>query len=206
MKPSSHSPRNFRRHSLAALAAACGLAIGLMQAVPAPAGEMKVFTDRPPTEEEVSNILFPELNKMGEGKTRGIDRGIVFINKDPNAQAKAEQPQDREFGMAVEFAYDSANIKTEAEPYLDSLGDVLASNRAIEFSIYVVGFTDARGTEAYNMDLSKRRADAVKDYLVRVHGVDPGRLITLGKGESELLDPSHPDSAANRRVEFRRVQ
>jgi outer membrane protein OmpA-like peptidoglycan-associated protein len=203
MKPTSHSARTTRRLFLAA----CCLAAGLAYGIPAAADEMKVFTDRPPTSEEVSNILFPELNKMGQGKTRGIDRGIVFTNKDPKGQdpQQAEAPA-REFGMAVEFAYDSARILDDAAPYLDSLGNVLAGNRAIEFAIYVVGHTDAQGTDEYNLTLSQRRADAVKDYLVRVHGVDPERLITVGKGETELLDPADPASAANRRVEFRRIQ
>lgn len=206
MKPTSHNSRKILRLSLAACCLAASLAYGAY-GLPATAGDMKVFTDRPPTNEEVSNILFPELNEMGQGKTRGIDRGIVFINKDPKAQEQqqAEQPA-REFGMAVEFAYDSAKILDDAAPYLDSLGNVLASNRAIEFAIYVVGHTDAQGTEEYNLSLSQRRADAVKDYLVRVHGVDPERLITVGKGEAELLDPADPASAANRRVEFRRIQ
>lgn len=211
MKPSIHSPCKTRRQpqfakALVAVVAACGLAAGLVQSVPAPAGEMKVFRDRPPTSEEVSNILFPELNEMGTGKTRGIDRGIVFINQDPKAQAKQEPAPAREFGMAVEFAYDSAEIQDESAPYLDSLGGVLSNNRAIEFAIYVVGHTDAQGSEEYNLALSQRRAEAVKEYLVKVHGVDPGRLITVGKGESELLDPADPASAANRRVEFRRIQ
>lgn len=193
---------------MSSLFAVMALTFGTMISTPASAEDLKVFRDRPPTSEEVSNILFPELNKAGQGRTRGIDRGIVFINKDAKApdQAPAQQQQAREFGMAVEFAYDSAEIMDQSAPYLDSLGNVLSNNRAIEFSIYVVGHTDARGTDDYNLALSKRRAESVKTYLVQVHGVDPGRLITVGKGEAELIDQADPDSAANRRVEFKRIQ
>ncbi|MCB2101587.1 MAG: OmpA family protein [Rhodobacterales bacterium] len=182
----------------------------LLASVPALAGDMKQFNERPPTQDEVSKILFPELNDMGQGRTRsGITRGLVFSGS-KGQQARENltpEPQgERAFGMAVEFDFDSARISDSAKPYLDSLGAVLARNRAIEFSLTIVGHTDAKGTDDYNLALSQERALAVERYLVEQHGVDPKRLRVVGVGESEPLDSADPDAAVNRRVEFRRAQ
>ena len=73
-------------------------------------------------------------------------------------------------------------------------------------SFIIVGHTDSIGDENYNLALSQRRAEAVKEYLVSTYSVDPLRLITIGRGESELLDPGNPDNPINRRVEFRRTE
>ena len=64
----------------------------------------------------------------------------------------------------------------------------------------IVGHTDRTGTRAYNDALSRQRADAVKDYLVKEMGVAAERLQTVGKGFSEPVDPKRPYAAGNRRV------
>ncbi len=68
----------------------------------------------------------------------------------------------------------------------------------------ILGHTDATGTPEYNQRLSQRRAEAVKDWLVKRYGMNASRLETVGKGSSELLVPatgSVDDQAPNRRVE-----
>jgi outer membrane protein OmpA-like peptidoglycan-associated protein len=65
----------------------------------------------------------------------------------------------------------------------------------------VAGHTDASGGEAYNQDLSERRADAIKRYLVDKYGINGADLVTVGYGESKLKDPSQPMAEANRRVQ-----
>ena len=62
------------------------------------------------------------------------------------------------------------------------------------------GHTDASGTENYNMILSKKRAGAVKNYLIKYYNISANRLLAKGKGETALLNNALPDSAANRRV------
>jgi len=64
----------------------------------------------------------------------------------------------------------------------------------------VEGYTDASGSKDYNMDLSSKRADAVKVFLVRNYKIDANRLPTQGKGETGLVDKNNPNSAVNRRV------
>ena len=62
------------------------------------------------------------------------------------------------------------------------------------------GHTDATGSDPYNQALSERRADAVRDYLVEQHHIEPQRLVAVGKGKKDLLDPANPEAAVNRRV------
>jgi outer membrane protein OmpA-like peptidoglycan-associated protein len=115
--------------------------------------------------------------------------------KDANADASA-------LSLPVRFAFDSAEIQPAARPQLDALADgiKLLSPKSI---VTVEGHTDAIGSEAYNLELSRARAVAVRDYLVQHHGIDPARLKTVGYGEDRPLEGSSPIAAVNRRVQFR---
>ena len=66
----------------------------------------------------------------------------------------------------------------------------------------VEGHADASGPETYNLTLSERRAHAVRKYLIEQHGVDSTKVLSIGRGESELYDPKDPSAGINRRVEF----
>jgi len=185
------------------------LAIALLATSGSWADDVKQFGKQTPSNAELNRMLFPELSKSGEGRTRGISRGLVFTGRKPDAAAPpaAEKPPaPKAFGMAIEFAFNSAEISAESVASLDQIGSVLSQNRAIEFSITIVGHTDAVGNDGYNQSLSERRAAAVKAYFVENYGVDPTRLATEGRGEAKLIDTANPDAAANRRVEFHRQQ
>ena len=66
----------------------------------------------------------------------------------------------------------------------------------------MAGHTDAKGSAVYNKQLSLKRAEAVKRYLVG-KGIDAGRLDTVGYGSERLLTPDNPQDPSNRRVEIR---
>lgn len=91
-------------------------------------------------------------------------------------------------------------IKTESYPYLDELAGVLA--QAKDWKLSIIGHTDDVGSDAFNLDLSKRRANSVKNYLVS-KGVVDSMVTTDGKGESMPLVPN--DSAENRAINRRVV-
>lgn len=100
------------------------------------------------------------------------------------------------------FDSGSANIQPQSMGVIRQISQVLLQEKGINLSI--IGHTDADGDDASNMKLSKERADAVKSTLVNVYNIDPNRLSTDGKGESEPVgDNATPDGKAqNRRVEF----
>ncbi|MFZ0135364.1 MAG: OmpA family protein [Desulfobacterales bacterium] len=99
------------------------------------------------------------------------------------------------------FDFDKYDIKPAAYPILDEALMVYRKNPGLK--IEVQGFTDSIGTEEYNMGLSKRRADAVRNYLVD-KGVDPKVISTRGFGESNPVasNSTKEGRALNRRVEF----
>jgi len=66
----------------------------------------------------------------------------------------------------------------------------------------VAGHTDAKGGRDYNLKLSQRRADAVREMLISTFRIEPDRLIAVGLGEEQLQDPKNPDAGVNRRVQL----
>ncbi|MCW5517898.1 OmpA family protein [Muriicola sp. Z0-33] len=100
------------------------------------------------------------------------------------------------------FDSGSANIQPQSMGIIRQISQVLQQER--DMNLNIIGHTDADGNDAANMDLSKSRANAVKDALVNVYNIDAARLSTDGKGESEPVgDNTTTDGKAqNRRVEF----
>jgi len=102
----------------------------------------------------------------------------------------------------VHFDFDKANIRADARPILDEAAQTLTSESTI--TVAVEGHTDSRGSDAYNDGLSKRRAQAVADYLAE-HGIARTRMSVEGFGESRPVASNDTDDgrAQNRRVELR---
>ncbi len=106
---------------------------------------------------------------------------------------------------AILFSSGSDNLKPESMGVIRQIFQVLEQDSSINLKI--VGHTDSDGAEDVNMKLSKSRAEAVKNALVTVYGVDAGRLSTDGKGESEPVgdNKTSDGKSQNRRVEFIKI-
>jgi OmpA-OmpF porin, OOP family len=93
-------------------------------------------------------------------------------------------------------------IKKESFSIIDQFGEALQKNSSLK--IRIVGHTDADGAAAYNLELSKKRAAAVKEYLMINHSIDASRIATDGKGSTQPVAENNSDAgkAKNRRVEF----
>ena len=100
------------------------------------------------------------------------------------------------------FDVNSDKIKAESYGAIKDIATVLSENP--EVKVMIVGHTDSDGDDASNIELSKKRAAAVKTVLSREFNVDASRLSTDGKGESQPLDKNTTPlgKASNRRVEF----
>lgn len=104
--------------------------------------------------------------------------------------------------LPVRFGFDSAEIEPAALAQLDAVAEGIALLPEGQ-AVLIEGHTDARGTPAYNLALSRRRAEAVRLYLVSAHGIDAARLKAVGYGPYKPLADSEPTAARNRRVQFR---
>lgn len=101
------------------------------------------------------------------------------------------------------FDYDKAELRGDSLGDLQKLGELVRRNPNATFRIE--GHTDAIGSREYNLELSKRRAEAVKAWLVQNLGIDASRIDTVGFGPDKLLvpaDKSIEEQQPNRRVEI----
>jgi outer membrane protein OmpA-like peptidoglycan-associated protein len=103
------------------------------------------------------------------------------------------------------FGYDSAILEPGAAEQLQKLGKLMQRNPKASFMIE--GYTDSFGSPDYNIDLSQRRADAVKDYLISVMRVSPAQIQTRGFGATRFLVAPRPIvDPAQEEFEIRRQQ
>ncbi len=104
----------------------------------------------------------------------------------------------------VNFAFDDANVRTEDQPAIEKFADV-AQKHFTGSTITVEGFADPAGTQAYNMALSRRRADAVRSLLL-AKGLSGEQIRAVGYGKTRLVVPrasgNDPGAEQNRRVVF----
>ncbi|MDB4956117.1 MAG: cell envelope biosis protein OmpA [Myxococcales bacterium] len=99
------------------------------------------------------------------------------------------------------FQTDSATIKEESVPVLEAVAVIMKT--LADARIRVEGHTDDKGTDEYNLDLSKRRARSVAQWLVVNGGINANRLETEGYGKSRpIVSGTAVDTGQNRRVEF----
>ena len=117
----------------------------------------------------------------------------------PALQAMSKMPN---LTVEIQFDFDSDWIRPVSWETIGVIADALHHPLLLSNKFAVVGHTDAKGERDYNLKLSQRRADAVRDMLISTFRIPPGRLVALGLGEEQLQDPSKPDAGVNRRVQL----
>ena len=116
--------------------------------------------------------------------------------------APAPEPKPEKIVIeGVNFDFDKDTLKPRATDILDHAVSVIQQHPDMQFSIS--GYTDSTGSDQYNEDLARRRANAVRDYLVQ-HGVASGRLDVSSYGERNPVadNATKEGRARNRRVEI----
>lgn len=163
----------------------------------------------------IQNIRSERINENLQYVTAGL--GVKFdfrdaeeappppppvVSKAPPTPAPLPPPTRRKIVLrGVRFDYDKATIRSDARGTLDEAVRTLKEQGDLD--VVVEGHTDSRGTEAYNLRLAQRRAQAVKQYLVS-KGVDASRLTVEAYGESQPVATNDTEEgrAQNRRVEL----
>lgn len=130
------------------------------------------------------------------------------IQKYPGANAPNTLPLAdklaslRQFNVEITFDFDSARIRPESYETVGLIADALHTPYLQGQTFFIVGHTDAKGAREYNLELSLKRAQAVREALVTTFRVPGDYLFAVGLGEEQLRDPSNPDAAINRRVQL----
>ena len=125
-------------------------------------------------------------------------RSLSNTEREEIATMAKEKPN---IDLEITFDYNSADISAKSLPSVQALGRALTSAELKGSTFIVAGHTDAAGGEAYNQDLSERRADSIKHYLMDRFGIAASDLVTVGYGKSKLKDPNQPMAEVNRRVQ-----
>ncbi len=126
-------------------------------------------------------------------------RGITIVKR--NAEPASRPAVD----LAINFEFNSARLTPDGEQLLDNLGRALTDPQLVSSRFAIAGHTDGVGSAGYNKTLSRQRAESVRHYLMERYGLAGKRLTAAGYGLTQLLDPDHPASAVNRRVEITNI-
>jgi outer membrane protein OmpA-like peptidoglycan-associated protein len=170
------------------------------------------------TEDQIVNALTPSKKPLTRGLSiggeeakpadpaqakfvsglKGRTRGLNLNEREELATIAKDKPN---IDLEITFDYNSADISSKSLAAVQTLGRAL-TNPDLKGSTFVVaGHTDAAGGETYNQELSERRADAIKKYLIDNYRISSADLVTVGYGKSKLKDANQPMAEANRRVQ-----
>lgn len=127
--------------------------------------------------------------------------GLVEALKPPEIITRGARISPRKVDLAVGFAYNSADLTPDARETLRILAESMKHPTLASIRFRIAGHTDAVGSDAYNLELSRARAASVVDFLTGEQGIAAARLEGVGLGESQLLVPNAPEDGRNRRVE-----
>ena len=173
--------------------------------VPAAAQETKG-----PLEAERQQLDLERQKLELEKKQLELQRKQLQIEETARKELQIEETEEA-VTMKLEgdvlFDFDKAEIKPEAEQTLDKVGSVIS--QFPEGKVLIEGHTDSKGSPDVNLGLSERRAEAVKDWLVKKKGVPESIITTRGFGETKPVTPNtNPDGSddAQGRQQNRRVE
>lgn len=140
---------------------------------------------------------------LGDSAGPRTDRAPGFSDLESLLSQKGPLGAGTKFKMPNNqlFAYDSADLGDGAVEQLQKVATLIKRNPKATFTLE--GYTDSFGSDDYNLELSRRRAEAVKSYLVQTLGINPEQIETRGYGKANLLtspDASIEAQEVNRRV------
>ena len=144
----------------------------------------------------------PDLN-VAALRQRAFERAkskadAVPLKRPPIATELLELPR---FMVEVQFDPDASTIRPESYQTLGRIADALCHSTLLRYGFLIVGRTDATGKREYNLTLSQKRADSIRDALVNTFKISPKRLQAVGLGEEQLQDAARPTAAINQQVQ-----
>jgi outer membrane protein OmpA-like peptidoglycan-associated protein len=152
-----------------------------------------------PTSEELVKALKPSPAKGAIFATRG---GAANTIPGMRVESAAAHPRPAPaVALDVKFALNSAELTEGAKLLAKELATAINSAQLSGDRFRLEGHADSTGDTDFNRWLSRRRAEAVRAYMIRSLGVAPQRIEAVGRGSDAPLDAAHPESGVNRRVQ-----
>jgi outer membrane protein OmpA-like peptidoglycan-associated protein len=142
----------------------------------------------------------PALVAAVGASARGIKTTVVELESAKRNLAAEENDLELRVALPADvlFDFDKATIRADAAKALAYLATII---RSYTGAVRLIGHTDSDGSDAYNLDLSKRRAAAVRQWLVDRETIAATHLATEGRGEAEPIAPN--DTAENKQLNRR---
>jgi OOP family OmpA-OmpF porin len=155
---------------------------------------------RPEGDIYVSLHVAPGSTNLDIIETKAMEGGLVTVNAASLHSDIGKTGHVALYGIYFDTA--KADVKPESTPALQEIGKLLQQDPKLK--LYIVGHTDSAGELQMNMDLSRRRADAVLKALTSTYGVGPDRLQAYGSGPLSPVASNKDEEgkAKNRRVEL----
>jgi len=121
----------------------------------------------------------------------------------PQAAVESADKKERpSVDLEIFFEYDEARVTPRAASTLATLGRALADSRLAADAFLIAGHTDAKGGDDYNLALSERRAESVRQFLIDNFKIAPDKLVAKGFGRQHLKNAKQPLAGENRRVQI----
>lgn len=145
----------------------------------------------------------PRRQSFINGLRSSRTRSLTLDERQEVAAIAKERPS---IDLEIYFDYNSAEIAAKSVPDLMNLGRAL-NNASLQGGVFLLsGHTDAKGGSEYNLQLSERRAQSVKAFLVQKFSIAGENLVATGYGKDQLKNPANPFAAENRRVQVTNLE
>lgn len=131
-----------------------------------------------------------------EEANANVGKGVAAL---PNWSKLSELSQ---LIVEIDFENNSTAIEPKSYRTVGLIADALHHPDLFRYKFLIVGHSSATGSAKHNLELSQKRADAINEALSTTFAVSPDRLFSVGAGEEWPIDPGHPESADNRRVQL----
>lgn len=191
-------PKKCRRLDIAVLTVCLVLAMPIAAALAQPAATVDDMEDQLAGLETTADIDVAALRQQVLDRIKS-KADAVALKRPPVAPALLRLPH---LDLGIQFNPDLPVVRPESYRTLGRLADALSDLRLLPFGFLIVGHTDATGKRDYNLTLSQRRANSIRDVLATTFKISPKRIQAIGLGEEQLLDAEHPKAAVNQQIQI----
>ncbi|MGZ5871070.1 MAG: OmpA family protein [Bradyrhizobium sp.] len=180
------------------LTACLMVAISVASALAQPAVSAETMVDQLAGLETSAELDVAALRQQVLDRVKSKADGVP-VKRPPVAPQLSKLPR---LNLDIQFNPDSPVVRPESYRMLGRIADTFADPKMLPYGFLIVGRTESTGKREYNLTLSQRRADSIRDVLVTTFKISPKRIQAVGLGEEQLQDAEHPKAAVNQQIQI----